>query len=72
MNQTVKVTCINNSFADKSKRKLPELLENYTINYQVVEDGVLFVELKEFRGLLFEMEKHFFVVYDSEIDKVTF
>ena len=74
MNTTVKLLCINDDFDALSEsfrgRKLPKLMENYTLINQEVENGEVLVELKEIPAMLFNMNKHFFVMYDSEIDKI--
>jgi len=70
------LTCINDRFENLPPafrgRKLPKILSNYRVSYQVVDDGELFVELTDLPGLMFNMNKHFFVAYDSDIDKNIF
>ncbi len=62
----MEIICINEEFTVLPQshlgRELPKFGQTYTISYQLMENGVLLVELKEIPGLLFEMGKHFLLL----------
>ena len=68
--------CINDDFSSIPNptrqafyTSLPSSLEQYTIAYQLVDDGVVWVELEEIRGIMFDMEKHFILLETQTINQ---
>ena len=62
----MRILCINNDFSEmpihtflRKGVQPPKMLQEYTIEDQLVENGVVYVELEEVKGYLFNMERHF-------------
>jgi hypothetical protein len=63
----MKIYCFNDQFPFLRGENLPQFGKTYTIIYQLVEDGVVWVELEEINGSMFNMEEHF-ILLENQIE----
>jgi hypothetical protein len=70
----MKVLCINDDFSSipsptrgAINGSIPKFNETLTISYQLVDDGIVWVEFEEIRGFMFDMEKHFVLLKEESI-----